>query len=157
MSRIPFGPDAINMLVDLLEQRGLHEIELADKDTRIRIVRATAGAGAAVATAAVVPPGPSQVRPVPQQAGARTIPVEDPPGLVRSQMVGIAYLSHEPGAAPFIKVGQKVEAGATLLLLEAMKTFTKVVAPHDGIISQILVESGQMVDFGMPLVVLDHP
>jgi len=77
------------------------------------------------------------------------------PGLVKSPMVGVAYLSAEPGAAPYVTVGQSVEAGATLLLIEAMKTFNQIKAPRAGMLSQILIGAGSPVEYGEILMVID--
>src|SRR5208282_5988737 len=103
MSRIPFDPDAIRALAALLAETGLSEIELAERDSRIRVVRA----------APAVAASPAEAKP------------DDAlhPGAVTSPMVGVAYLAPEPGAPVFVNVGQSVAAGQTLLLIEAMKTF----------------------------------
>ncbi|WP_048858100.1 acetyl-CoA carboxylase biotin carboxyl carrier protein, partial [Acidiphilium multivorum] len=77
------------------------------------------------------------------------------PGTVKSPMVGVAYLSPEPGAAPFISVGSTVEAGQTLLLIEAMKTFNQIKAPRAGTVKSILVASGQPVEYDEPLVIVE--
>src|ERR1700759_4310324 len=118
MTRIPFDPDAIRALAAVLSETGLTEIEIAEKDSRIRIVRA-----AAPTAATVVPAAPAQA------AGPQSAAVPDEtahPGAVLSPMVGVAYLSPEPGAAPFVNIGQTVAAGQTLLLIEAMKTVNQI-------------------------------
>ena len=84
-------------------------------------------------------------------------PVEDAshPGAVTSPMVGVAYLAPEPGASPYVTLGQTVVAGQTLLLIEAMKTYNQIKAPKGGIVSRILVAGGQPVEFGQPLLILE--
>jgi acetyl-CoA carboxylase biotin carboxyl carrier protein len=77
------------------------------------------------------------------------------PGAVLSPMVGVAYLSPEPGAAAFVTVGQTVTAGQTVLLIEAMKTYNQIRAPKAGTVMRILVESGQPVEYGQPLLVVE--
>jgi acetyl-CoA carboxylase biotin carboxyl carrier protein len=77
------------------------------------------------------------------------------PGVVSSPMVGVAYLSPEPGAAPFITPGGRVAQGQTVLLIEAMKTFNQIKAPKSGIVTRILIESGMPVEYGEPLLVIE--
>ena len=147
MTRLPLDPDAIRALAAILTETGLTEIEIAEKDARIRVVRAAA-------PALVEAPAP---RPAAAQAPAA--PPADPeaphPGTVSSPMVGVAYLSPEPGAAPFVTVGQAVTAGQTLLLIEAMKTFNQIKAPKAGTVSRILVAAGSPVEFGEPLMIVE--
>lgn len=153
MSRIPSGPDAIHLLIDLLEQRGIQEIELEEKDCRIRIVRASAAP-----PPARTPDAGRQAAPAARQSPSFLTP-SDPapevPGAVRSEMVGTVYLTPEPDARPFVNVGDKVEAGQTLLLVEAMKTFSKIIAPAGGIVARILVDTGDVVDYGKVLLVIE--
>ena len=151
MSRIPFDPEAIRALAALLTETGLTEIELAERDSRIRVVR---GASAAVA----VPVGgvPASHPPAVPPPPARIV-IEDAehPGAVISPMVGVAYLSPEPGAPLFVTVGQSVEAGQTLLLIEAMKTFNQIRAPKAGIVTRILIASGAPVEYGEALMIVE--
>jgi acetyl-CoA carboxylase biotin carboxyl carrier protein len=147
MTRIPFDPDAIRALAAVLDETGLTEIEIADKDSRIRIVRATAPAlmtAAPVITAAVA--GAPAAAP-PDEVGH--------PGAVLSPMVGVAYLSPEPGAPPFVTVGQGVTAGQTLLLIEAMKTFNQIRAPKAGTVTRILAANSTPVEYGEVLLILE--
>jgi acetyl-CoA carboxylase biotin carboxyl carrier protein len=149
MSRIPFDTDEIRALADILVDTGLTEIEISEGDTRIRVVRALPPAAApaqyAQQTYAAAPP-------------PMAMPIEDDanhPGAVTSPMVGVAYLSSEPGALPFVVPGQAVIAGQTLLLIEAMKTFNQIKAPRAGTIARILVASSQPVEFGEVLLVIE--
>jgi acetyl-CoA carboxylase biotin carboxyl carrier protein len=147
LTRIPIDPDVIRALAAVLAETGLTEIEIADKDSRIRVVR-----GGGAATTALTP---ALTAPV---AAASTLGVHEAdvhPGAVVSPMVGVAYLSPEPGAPPFVGVGQQVTAGQTLLLIEAMKTFNQIKAPKAGTVTAILVQSGAPVEYGEALVVLE--
>jgi acetyl-CoA carboxylase biotin carboxyl carrier protein len=149
LTRIPIDPDTIRALAAVLVETGLTEIEIADKDSRIRVVR---GGGMAttvlpVAAAAAVA-APVAAAPAVQDAASH-------PGAVTSPMVGVAYLSPEPGAAAFVTVGQAVTAGQTLLLIEAMKTFNQIKAPKAGTVAAILVQTGAPVEYGEVLVVLE--
>jgi acetyl-CoA carboxylase biotin carboxyl carrier protein len=154
MSRIPFDADAIRALAAILTETGLTEIELAERDSRIRVVRAAPVAGVApppAATPAVVPVVPV----APLSAAARAAEDAHHPGAVTSPMVGVAYLSPEPGAPVFVSVGQAVTAGQTLLLIEAMKTFNQIRAPKAGTVTRILVSSGAPVEYGEALMILE--
>ena len=154
MSRVPFDPDAIRALAAILTETGLTEIELAERDSRIRVVRAAPVAGVApppAATPALVPVVPV----APLSAAARAAEDAHHPGAVTSPMVGVAYLLPEPGSAPFVSIGQTVAAGQTLLLIEAMKTFNQIRAPKAGTVTRILVSSGAPVEYGEALMILE--
>jgi len=151
MSRIPFDADAIRALAAILTETGLTEIELAERDSRIRVVRAAPVAGVASLPA----PAPAPVIPVAPSAAAQTVEEAHHPGAVTSPMVGVAYLSPEPGAPVFVSVGQTVTAGQTLLLIEAMKTFNQIRAPRAGTVARILVSSGAPVEYGEALMILE--
>jgi acetyl-CoA carboxylase biotin carboxyl carrier protein len=148
MTRIPFDPDAIRALAAVLTETGLTEIEIADKDSRIRVVRAAGP---------VLPPAlPAAAAPATAQPPAPPTPdVAAHPGAVLSPMVGVAYLAAEPGAPPFVSVGQQVAAGQTLLLIEAMKTFNQIRAPKDGTVARILVANSTPVEYGEVLLILE--
>jgi acetyl-CoA carboxylase biotin carboxyl carrier protein len=147
LTRIPIDPDTIRALAAVLVETGLTEIEIADKDSRIKVVR-----GGGIATTVVAQPQQAPiaavVAPVTQEAAAH-------PGAVVSPMVGVAYLAPEPGAAAFVTVGQLVAAGQTLMLIEAMKTFNQIKAPKAGTVTAILVQSGAPVEYGEALIVLE--
>ena len=146
MSRLPIDTAEIRALAEILAETGLTEIEVSDGDSRIRVVRAPAVA-AALTVAAPLPAAAAAPLPAPDPA--------DHPGAVTSPMVGIAYLSAEPGMAPFVTPGQAVAAGQTLLLIEAMKTFNQIKAARAGTVTRILVTSGQPVEYGEALVVVE--
>jgi acetyl-CoA carboxylase biotin carboxyl carrier protein len=151
MSRLPVDADAIRVLADILRDTGLTEIEIAEGDSRIRVVRAPATVQAAVAHTVAT-------QPVHMAAAAPPSDITDfsqHPGAVKSPMVGVAYLSPEPGAPAFVSVGQPVAAGQTLLLIEAMKTFNQIKAPRAGTLSRILINPGVPVEYGEVLMVID--
>ncbi len=138
---------AIRKLAKLLEETGLSEIEYAQGDTKIRCVGPHVE-GAHVAAAAAASP----VQAVEQAAPKK----EEPTGFpVTSPMVGTAYMASSPGAAPFVKVGDKVKEGDTLLIIEAMKVMNPIKAPRAGKIGLILVEDAKPVEFGETLFVLE--
>ncbi len=151
MNRIPTDPDSIRRLALIMAETGMTELELVDKDSRIRVVRGGAVAPVSVvASAAAAGPAPAAVVPAPA-------PVADAshPGAIASPMVGVAYLSPEPGSPPFVTVGQQVTAGQTVLLIEAMKTFNQIKAPKAGTVTQILVENSAPVEFGEVMMIVD--
>jgi acetyl-CoA carboxylase biotin carboxyl carrier protein len=139
----------IRELAALLDETSLTEIELERSGLRIRVARN-------VTVAAAVPSALSAAAvPVVAAAAAADGDLSKHPGVVPSPMVGTAYWSPEPGAKPFIEVGSKVSAGQTLLIIEAMKTMNQIPSPRAGTVTQILVEDGQPVEFGEPLVIIE--
>ncbi len=153
MTRIPFDPDAICMLAAVLTETGLSEIEIAEKDSRIRVVRAV-GPAVAPVSAAAAPHTPAVTVTATTQASAEA-ELAAHPGAVTSPMVGVAYLLPEPGSPPFVTVGQAVAAGQTLLLIEAMKTFNQIKAPKAGTVARVLVANGAPVEYGEVLMILE--
>ncbi|CAP55291.1 acetyl-CoA carboxylase biotin carboxyl carrier protein [Gluconacetobacter diazotrophicus] len=147
MSRLLVDADAIRALAEILTETGLTEIEIAEKDNRIRVVRAAAGALHAVPAAPVATAA----------APAAAMPVDPAkhPGAVTSPMVGVAYLTPDPGSPPFVTEGQSVTAGQTLMLIEAMKTFNQIKAPRAGTLKTLLVASGDPVEFGEALAIIE--
>ena len=148
MARIPIDPDTIRALAAVLVETGLTEIEIADKDSRIRVVRGGGIATTVLPVASAAPLPPAIVPAAVQDVAAH-------PGAVTSPMVGVAYLSPEPGAPVFVTIGQQVAVGQTLLLIEAMKTFNQIKAPKSGTVASILVQSGAPVEYGEPLLLLE--
>ena len=152
---IEFDPAAIRELAQILRETDLSEIELVEGDNRLRVVRQAVVAAPAVAQVAVAAPAviaPAAAAPV---AAAPEAVDADHPGAVTSPMVGVAYLSPEPGAAHYVSVGSKVAQGQTLLLIEAMKTFNQIKATRAGTVTRILVESGTPVEYGEPLLIIE--
>ena len=138
----------IRELALLLDETSLTEIEIERAGLRVRVAR---NITVSAAMPAGFQPGRSAAAAVPA-AGAD---LAKHPGVVPSPMVGTAYWSPEPGAKPFIEVGSKVSAGQTLLIIEAMKTMNQIPSPRAGTVTQILVEDGQPVEFGEPLVIIE--
>jgi acetyl-CoA carboxylase biotin carboxyl carrier protein len=153
---LTFDPDALRALATLLIDSGLTEIELEEGDRRLRLARTLVQAQALAPI--MVQAAPEAANPVISSTPTVSPDAADParhPGAVKSPMVGVAYLAPEPGAAPFIAVGQTVSAGQTLLLIEAMKTFNQIKAPRAGTITRILITAGQPVEYDEPLVILE--
>jgi len=145
----------IRELALLLDETSLTEIEIERAGLRVRVARSVSMAASvppAYVPASVAAAAPPATVTVPAAAAA------DPakhPGAVPSPMVGTAYWSPEPGAKPFVEVGTKVSAGQTLLIIEAMKTMNQIPSPRAGTVTQILVEDGQPVEFGEPLMIIE--
>jgi acetyl-CoA carboxylase biotin carboxyl carrier protein len=140
----------VRELAELLNDTGLSEIEVEDGERKIKVSRQmTAVAAAPIAMAA---PAPAAAAPAALAAAAEPVA---PVNALKSPMVGTAYLSPEPGAASFVSVGDKVAAGDTLLIVEAMKVMNPIVAPNGGTVKAVLVESGQPVEFDQPLMVIE--
>jgi acetyl-CoA carboxylase biotin carboxyl carrier protein len=138
----------IRELALLLDETSLTEIEIERAGLRVRVARNV--------TVSAAMPANFQ----PAAAAAVAVPAAGAdlakhPGVVPSPMVGTAYWAPEPGAKPFIDVGSKVSAGQTLLIIEAMKTMNQIPSPRAGTVTQILVEDGQPVEFGEPLVIIE--
>ena len=158
MSAERFDPDTVRQLALILTDTGLTEIEVESKEGRIRVVRAHPPAAQVAATVAPAYHPPHPPAHAPQAAAAPAAPAVDDahhPGAVLSPMVGVAYLSPEPGAPPFVSVGQAVSAGQTLLLIEAMKTFNQIKASKAGTVIRVLVPSGAPVEYGQPLMIIE--
>lgn len=141
----------IRELADLLNETGLSEIEIEKSGLKVRVAR-TVNIQSAVA-AHPAPPAPSPA-PAPAKAPGPADPSKHP-GVVKSPMVGTAYRAPEPASPPFIEVGARVNQGDTLLIIEAMKTMNQIPAPHAGKVTAILIENGQPVEFGEPLVIIE--
>ena len=150
MGRIPIDTAEIRALAEILADTGLTEIEVADGDSRIRVARMPTPV-APQGAVSYAPPAPAMMT----DAAPPAEPVSDPANDVTSPMVGVAYLAPEPGQPPFVAVGQAVTAGQTVLLIEAMKTFNQIKAHKAGTVRRILVASGQPVEYGEVLLVIE--
>ncbi|MBW8725705.1 MAG: acetyl-CoA carboxylase biotin carboxyl carrier protein [Inquilinus limosus] len=148
MTTFDLDPEFVRGLAKLLDETGLTEIEYSEGDRRIRLNRQPAPVTAYA-------PAPAAAPAAAAPAAAPATPAGPPKNAVTSPMVGTVYLSPEPGAGAFVKVGDKVAEGATLLIVEAMKVMNPIRSPRSGTISAILVEDGQPVEFAEPLVVID--
>jgi acetyl-CoA carboxylase biotin carboxyl carrier protein len=145
----------IRELAALLVETGLSEIEIEKSGLKIRVARN-------LSVSAVAPPQPA---PAPSASPSEVVQPAAPadasidlanhPGCVKSPMVGTAYRAPEPGAPPFVEIGSRVSQGQTLMIIEAMKTMNHIPAPRAGTVTHILVENGQPVEFGEPLVIIE--
>jgi acetyl-CoA carboxylase biotin carboxyl carrier protein len=139
----------IRELALLLNETSLTEIEIERAGLRVRVARN-------VSIAASVPSSHQSAATLPATAAVADVAdMAKHPGVVPSPMVGTAYWASEPGAKPFIEVGSNVTVGQTLLIIEAMKTMNQIPSPRAGTVTQILVEDGQPVEFGEPLVIIE--
>ncbi|MBU0726001.1 MAG: acetyl-CoA carboxylase biotin carboxyl carrier protein [Alphaproteobacteria bacterium] len=138
----------IREIAALLEETGLGEIEYETGDIRIRVAKPMAAPVHSVVAAgpAMAQGGPVVVAPV---------AIADNPGAVPSPMVGTAYLTPEPGAEAFVKIGDNVRKGQTIAIVEAMKVMNPIHAPRDGTVTSIFIENGQPVEFGEPMMVIE--
>ena len=154
MAKFDIDTEFIRKLAQLLQETGLGEIELADGDKRIRVARPsiTVAAAPAAAPAGVTAPAAAAA---PGAAAGANGDLGKHPGAVKSPMVGTAYLAPEPGKPNFVAVGDKVTAGQTLLIIEAMKTFNPIKAPKAGTVTQILIDNARPVEFGEPLMIVE--
>ncbi len=148
-ARSNIDQDLIRELAKLLEETGLSELEVEQEGTRIRVARGVRNVAAAIpAPVAHAVAAPVSTAPAATDAGKHA-------GAVTSPMVGTAYLAPQPGAKAFVEVGTRVKAGDTLLIIEAMKTMNQIPAPRSGIVTQILVEDGQPVEFGEVMMIVE--
>jgi acetyl-CoA carboxylase biotin carboxyl carrier protein len=138
----------VRKLAALVDETGLTEIEIEQSGLRVRVARQQA---AVIASAGVAMPVPG---PTPLASPGMADPAQHP-GVVTSPMVGTAYRAAEPGGKPFVEIGTVVEAGAPLLIIEAMKTMNQIPAPRAGTVVQILFEDAQPVEFGEPLLIIE--
>jgi acetyl-CoA carboxylase biotin carboxyl carrier protein len=148
----PFDSRLVRKLADILNDTGLSEIEVERAGLKIRVARQVHAT--AVVAAPTVVPAPAPAAPA-AAAVAPAAPAEIDGEVVKSPMVGTVYLQPQPGADPFVKVGDMVEAGQTLLLIEAMKTMNPIPAPRAGRLRELLVADSQPVEFGEPLAVIE--
>lgn len=157
MAKFEMDTDFIRKLAAILEETNLGEIELADGERRIRVARPSVAAPAQFTMAAPIAAvaGQAAATPATAPAAAASGDFGKHPGAVKSPMVGTAYLSPEPGKPAFVTVGDKVAAGQTLLIIEAMKTFNPIKAPKAGVVTQILVENGRPVEFAEVLMIVE--
>ena len=153
----PIDTKIVSKLAEILDKNGLAELEYETENCRISLIKSrsvqTVAAPVVAAPAAQTPVSAPAVAPV-------TAPVADVdfaslPGCVKSPMVGVVYLSSDPNSANYVKIGDTVSEGDTVCLIEAMKTFNPVKAAKAGKVTRILVESGDPVEYGEPLVVIE--
>ncbi|HET6222635.1 MAG TPA: acetyl-CoA carboxylase biotin carboxyl carrier protein [Dongiaceae bacterium] len=148
MAKFDVDEDLVRKLAALLEETGLTEIEYETGTQRIRVTRG----GAVMATVAAA--APAAAVPAAAKTSAASAAEGPPPGAVTSPMVGTAYAAAEPGGDPFVKVGDRVAKGQTLLIIEAMKVMNTIPAPHAGTVTDILFADGRPVEYGEVLMVV---
>jgi acetyl-CoA carboxylase biotin carboxyl carrier protein len=140
--------DTIRDLAKLLDETGLSEIEIQQDGVSIRVARNAAAGAPRTRSGEAAPPLAAAPVVAPVEPGQH-------PGVIASPMVGTAYLGPSPGARPFVDVGSQVKSGDALLIIEAMKTMNQIPAPRSGTVTQILVEDGQPVEYGEPLMIIE--
>ncbi len=158
MSERLIDTDTIQTLAKILTETGLTEIEVAEKDSRIRVVRKLDPLPPVTALPHSVTVSPSPIGQVADQSTIKTQQIEDlsaHPGAVTSPMVGVVYLTPSPTSPPFVTEGQSISAGQTIMLIEAMKTFNPIKAPKGGTLKSFLVNSGEPVEFGQTLAIIE--
>ncbi|MGH8682254.1 MAG: acetyl-CoA carboxylase biotin carboxyl carrier protein [Burkholderiales bacterium] len=145
----------LKKLIDLVQESGVAELEITEGEERVKIVRggqvevSPAGAPAPAGASAVTTAPAAQAAPTPESPPA-------PEGhVVKSPMVGTFYRAPSPDAAPFVEIGDTVKAGQTICIIEAMKLMNEIEADQDGVIKALLVENGQPVEYGEPLIVFE--
>jgi acetyl-CoA carboxylase biotin carboxyl carrier protein len=146
--------DLIRELAELLEETGLTEIEIELEGRRFRVARGVNLTTTLTTNGNGIPVTQEHHEPKPRASQMEEVGVQ--PGSVTSPMVGTAYRSPEPGAPPFVEIGTRVAAGQTLLIIEAMKTMNQIPSPKAGVVVAILIEDGQPVEYGEPLVVIEQ-
>lgn len=146
MASFDIDGDLVRKLADLLQETGLSEIEFAEGEKRIRVTRPTSPLAAMAVAAPALAAAPVAV------PAAKTAAH---PGAVISPMVGTAYMAPEPGASPFVRVGDMVKAGQTVMIIEAMKVMNPIKAPKGGVITEITVSDAQPVEYGEVLMVIE--
>jgi acetyl-CoA carboxylase biotin carboxyl carrier protein len=151
MSRHKHGIDRelIRELARLLDETGLSEIEFERDGQRVRVVRQIH------APAAVPSRAPAVVESTVSLLDSAQPDPAKHPGVVTSPMVGTVYIAPEPGSRPFVEIGSRVGIGDTLLIVEAMKTMNQIPSPRAGTVVQVLIEDGQPVEFGEPLMIIE--
>jgi len=146
----------LKKLIDLVQESGIAELEITEGEEKVRISRA----GSAVQTAVMATPQATNMLTAAPAAAAAAlaaapeVPAEPEGHVVKSPMVGTFYRSSAPGAKPFVEIGQTVNAGDTLCIIEAMKLLNEIEADQGGVIKTVLVENGQPVEYGQPLFLI---
>lgn len=140
----------LKTLIDLVQQSGIAELEITEGEEKVRISR---GMPVTHANVTVAPSGSATATP-----GAAAIPQPEPPPaeghIIKSPMVGTFYRASAPGAKSFVEVGQTVKSGDTVCIIEAMKLLNEIESDHDGVVKAVLVENGQPVEYGQPLLII---
>lgn len=154
----PIDPKLVRKLADILKETELSEIEVEQGDLKIRVARQLSAAPAQVSyVPAAAPMAPAAFAAPAPVAAAAEAPAASaaPKDAIKSPMVGTVYLAPQPGSPTFVKIGDKVKQGQTLLIIEAMKTMNPIPSPRDGVVAQILVNDAQPVEFGEALIAFE--
>jgi acetyl-CoA carboxylase biotin carboxyl carrier protein len=153
----PIDARLVRRLADILTETGLSEIEVEHGGLKIRVAKTLTAPAQAVYAAAPVATAPVAAAPAPSAnaPAAEAAPAAVRGDAVKSPMVGTVYLQPQPGADPFVRPGDRVRQGQTLLIVEAMKTMNPIAAPRDGVLVEVLVQDAQPVEFGEPLAVIE--
>lgn len=150
-----YETNLVKDLAKLINEHNLAEIEYDTDGLRLRLTRTVAPAAVSVAAPVVAAPAPAVAAPAPAAPASDDVDYSKHPGAVKSPMVGVIYTAPEPGAAPYVNVGDTVSADQTLFLIEAMKTFNPVKAPKAGKVVKILVSDRNPVEYDEPLLILE--
>jgi len=151
----------LKKLIELVEESGIGELEITEGEEKVRIVKGGSGAGQAhMAAPAIAPPSAGAATPQPAAGpapagGAPEAPAVPPGHVIKAPMVGTFYRASSPGAKPFVEVGDTVTAGQTICIIEAMKLMNEIECDEGGVVKAILVENGDPVEYGEPLVVIE--
>jgi acetyl-CoA carboxylase biotin carboxyl carrier protein len=145
----------LKTLIELVESSGIAELEISEGEERVRITRSLpAGASSTTAGSQAVPVVQVSPQASPAMTAAPIVPAEPEGHVVKSPMVGTFYRSASPGAKPFVEIGDEVQAGDPLCIIEAMKLMNEIEADQAGVVKAILIENGQPVEYGQALVVI---
>ena len=157
MGKFEFDAESVGKVADMMNEKDLAEVEIVHDDYSIRLSKASAVAPV-MAAAPAVAPAPVAAAPVaaaPAAAEATPASMDNHPGAVKSPMVGTAYLAANPDSPNFVKEGDAVTEGQTLLIVEAMKVMNQIPAPKSGTVKAVLVANAEPIEFGQPLVVIE--
>ena len=148
----------VKKLIELLDESGIAEIEITEGEESVRISRYAPGAPVAAAPVAMAAPAPAAVAPdaAPAAAPADVVEAEEDGFEVTAPMVGTFYAASSPGAAPYVQVGDRVNEGDTLCIIEAMKMMNQIEADVSGVVKSIRLQNGEPVEFGQTLIVIDQ-
>lgn len=148
----------VKKLIELLDESGIAEIEITEGEESVRISRYAPGAPVAAAPVAMAAPAPAAVAPAaaPAAAPAEAAEAEEDGFEVTAPMVGTFYAASSPGAAPYVQVGDRVNEGDTLCIIEAMKMMNQIEADVSGVVKSIRLQNGEPVEFGQTLIVIDQ-
>ena len=144
----------LKTLIDLVSESNISELEITEADGKVRIVKADLARAAGAAMSAAQP-APAALAAAPAAAPTAPAVPEETGHIVKSPMVGTFYRSSSPGAKPFVEVGQPIKEGEPICIIEAMKIMNEIEADKSGVVSKILCENGQAVEFGQPLFIIE--